>query len=351
MRRQRVTLRDVARAADTTAMTVSNVLNGRSHAASADTAARVRAVIEQLGYRPNAAGRELRAARRMAIGVVIVDPSPYYLSDPFTAAMLAGLNDRLMRSGYSLILQGVPAPALGTVPILRQIASDGICLVASGSPAERRQILSRIAALGQPVVVIQDEADPALGDVAAVRLDDEAGATAIAQHLGQRPLRHVVLLVPGTDWPAIERREAAVRQVLSRMNVPPSITTVRCGDEGFDETRTALARAIDRHGLPDAIIGGNDRMALAALAVLAERDIAVPARVAVTGFNGLENHHYARPALTTVVAPAFQVGEQAATMLVDRLHTGTFAEQRVLVPVRFHAAHSSTLDMTRGEAS
>lgn len=344
---RRTTLRDVAEAAGTTTMTVSNVINGRSSQVSAETARRVIAASDRLGYRPHAAARHLRAAKRMAVGVVIVDPSPYYLSDPFTAAMLAGLNETLGRHGYSLILQGVQARDLGTVPMLRHIESDGLCVVASGSAKERRKILSRIAGLGQPVVVVQDEAAADLDDSCAILLDDSGGACAVAAHLCERHLRSVVMLVPAVEWPAMVRREEAVRRVLSSLPEPPAFTVLRCAAEGFEATQHELAGQIDRSGLPDAIVGGNDRMALAALKLLAQRNIDVPGRVRVTGFNGLENHLYADPALTTVVSPAFRLGEEAASALVARLKTGTFEWRRKVLPVQFVANRSSQIDADR----
>jgi LacI family transcriptional regulator len=330
---RRVTLRDVAREAGTTTMTVSNVLNGRSDQVGPDTARRVLAATDRLGYRPLAAARQLRAAKRMAIGVVIVDPSPYYLSDPFTSAMLAGLNEALARAGYSLILRGAPAPALGEIPMLRSVECDGMCLVASGPSKERKRILERVASLSVPVVVIQDESGP--DDSCAVMLDDAGGADAVARHLARGNPRRVAMLVPGVEWPAMVRREAAVRKVF------PNAAVLRCADEGFEATQATLAAHIDAAGLPDALIGGNDRMALAALRLFAARGIPVPTRVRVTGFNGLENHHYAEPPLTTVFSPAFQLGETAADALVHRLAEGSFEFRRRVLPVRFAADRSS----------
>lgn len=338
---RRMTLRDVAEAAGTTTMTVSNVINGRTGQVGAETARRVIAASDRLGYRPLAAARHLRADRRMAVGVVIVDPSPYYLSDPFTSAMLAGLNDALGRHGYSLILQGVPASDLASVPMLRHVESDGLCVVPSGPAKERRKILARIAGLGQPVVVIQDEAVASLGDACAIRLDDAGGARELAEHLGRAAPHSVVMLVPAVEWPAMVRREDGVRRVFAASAAPPQFTVLRCAGESFEATQRELARHIDAHGLPDAIVGGNDRMALAALRLLAERGITVPGRVRVTGFNGLENHLYADPPLTTVISPAFNLGEEAATALIDRLKTGAFAWRRKVLPVRFVANRSS----------
>lgn len=120
------------------------------------------------------------------------------------------------------------------------------------------------------------------------------------------------MLLPSVSWAAMERREAGVRSVLSTMARPPAFHVVRCGDEGFDDTQAAFALHVEMHGLPDVVIGGNDRMAIAAMKFIQTLGRAVPADVRVTGFNGFDFWRYASPELTTVFSPAFQLGAESA---------------------------------------
>lgn len=115
----------------------------------------------------------------------------------------------------------------------------------------------------------------------------QAGAE-IARHLFNRSSKHAVMLLPSVSWAAMERREAGVRSVLSTMARPPAFHVVRCGDEGFDDTQAAFALHVEIHGLPDVVIGGNDRMAIAAMKFIQTLGLAVPADVRVTGFNGFD---------------------------------------------------------------
>ena len=162
------TLRDVAQLARTTPMTVSNVINGRSGQVGAKMKARVLAACERLEYRPHANARQLRTNRRMTVGVIVVDPSAHYLSDPFTAALLAGLNDVLHAAGYSIVLQGASIRSLASVPLLKRIESDGICLLTSGGFQERSKTIAQVAGLGQPVVLMQDEIPDSVTDGCSV---------------------------------------------------------------------------------------------------------------------------------------------------------------------------------------
>ena len=329
------TLRDVAHLARTTPMTVSNVINGRSGQVGAKMTARVLAACERLDYRPHANARQLRTNRRMTVGVIVVDPSAHYLSDPFTAAMLAGLNDVLHAAGYSIVLQGASIDSLASVSLLKRIESDGICLLTSGAPAERRRTIAQVAALGQPVVLIQDEIPDSVADGCSLIQDDAAGGAELARHLFAQACRHAVMLVPAVAWAAMERREAGVRSVLEHMKKAPVFHMLRCGDEAFETTQAALAGHIQLHGEPDVVIGGNDRMAIAAMKLLISRGRRVPADVRVTGFNGFDFWRYASPELTTVFSPAFQLGEEGGRALLARLGTGRFAWRQRALPVVF----------------
>jgi len=338
-----VTLRDVALAARTTPMTVSNVINGRKGQVGAKMIARVLAACERLDYRPHANARQLRTNRRMTVGVIIVDPSAHYLSDPFTAALLAGLNDVLQVAGYSIVLQGASLADLATLPLLRRIESDGICLLTSGAAAQRRETIAQVAALGQPLVLIQDELPDTISDGCSLIQDDAAGGAEIARHLFQRPCRQAVMLVPSVSWAAMERREAGVRAVLATMARPPAFHVVHCGDEGFDDTQAAFALHVEKQGVPDVVIGGNDRMAIAAMKLLQARGCSVPADVRITGFNGFDFWRHASPELTTVFSPAFQLGEEGARALLKRLETGNFPWRKRALPVVFAPTVSSVI--------
>ncbi len=339
--RSAVTLRDVALEAGTTPMTVSNVLNNRAGQVGQELRERVLATCARLGYRPNAGAQLLRNKRHMAIGVIMVDPSPYYLSDPFTAAVLAGLTDEFRKHGYSIVLHGATHDDIASLPLLQRIGSDGICLFPSGTAAMRHTLLDRVAAMDQPIVLIQDDNPESVRDVFSVTQDDQGGGAELARHLFAQPAQHAVMLLPELSWPAMERREAGVRSHLARLENPPPFHIVRCGDESFDATQAAFTEHCRQHGEPDVVIGGNDRMAIAVMKWLMERHRRIPEDVRVTGFNGFDFWRYVTPELTTVRSPAFRLGEEAAQAMVRRLQQGSFTARSLVLPVEFVAQRSS----------
>jgi LacI family transcriptional regulator len=103
------TIRDVAKAAGVSPMTISNFLNERTGTMRPETRGRIAAEIERLGYRPHSMARGLRLAKQLSIGMIIIDEAPQYLADPFTTHVVAGLSNRLNTMGYGLLMQGLSA--------------------------------------------------------------------------------------------------------------------------------------------------------------------------------------------------------------------------------------------------
>lgn len=335
--RGKVTLKDVALAAGVTPMTVSNVLNGRHGQVGADTTARVTAAVERLGYRPNAMARRLREQRSLAIGMLVLDDVPEFLNDHFTSQVIAGLSNIATDSGYSLVLQGVRSANLESASLLAQIETDGVCAILSGPRVQRHRLIGRLVDMGLPVVMIQERYKAP--SVCCVRQDDRGGASEVARHLIGGGARKIFMLLPEEEWPAMNEREKGVRAVCTKAGA--ELVLIRCGDEGVEDTRAALAAALETHGLPDAVLGGNDRMAVAAMMQLIEDGVVVPGQVKVTGFNGFEWGHFGMPKLTTARSPAYQIGQRAGAELLSYFKDGSFENPEVVLPVTFVPGQTS----------
>jgi LacI family transcriptional regulator len=322
----------VARAARVSAMTVSNVVNQRFDMMSAATRTRVERAITRLGYRQHASARSLRLAQRFAVGMVVVDPSPAFMADPFITQIVAGLCNVLGVQGFSLTLAGATAQRLQHTVVLRHNATDALCVMLSGPPAERRRHLRRIAALRQPIVLIQETMRVAGGDLCSVRQDDFVGAQALAQRVVQQGARTVLVLVPSLAWPAIEARQRGIEAAM-RGRRGARVITLACGNEDFATTQAALDECAARHGLPDAIMAANDQMGIAALKWLRLRGVRVPQDILLTGFNAFDFWQYTDPVLTTVRSPAYELGEASGRAIMQRLTERRFAQRDIVLPV------------------
>ena len=219
--------------------------------------------------------------------------------------------------------------------ITRNFEVGGFCAMLSGSPAERREVIAGLSALDQPVIVFQEALDSPYPDFCVVRQDDRAGGRLLADHLLARRVESYLVIVPRQGWPAVENRVAGLREGLLHANRSASITVIELMSESFADVQAAVARHLETNVLPGAMVGANDLIATAAMLYLIDRGHRIPEDVRIVGFNGFEAHRYSRPRLTTVISPAYAIGEQAGEAMLGRLATGTFQVAEYVLPVIF----------------
>jgi len=332
-KRRRVTIKDVAAAANVSPMTVSNVINGRHQFVGEATRKAVEKEIARLNYRVQESARGLRTSYRRSVGIAIVDETQTFLSDHFNSHVVAGLSNVLSRNNHTLLVQGIPPQQFSKSLVVQNFAVDGFCVIMSGPPARRSEIVDTLIRLDQPVVLIQETDMPPAEDICVVRQDDAGGGRVLADHLAARRLNRYLVIKPETEWPAIEARVAGFCEAIAHLVPGAVIDIVRTATEDFDSVQRSVAAYLDDHPLPDAIFGANDRLAIGAMLLLQARNIAIPGKVRIAGFNGFESRRYARPLITTVISPAYAIGERAAQILLDRFAEHHFRDKDIVLPV------------------
>lgn len=327
-----VTLRDVAREAGVSSMTVSNVVRGKFGSMSDGTRARVVEAIAALGYRPHSAARHLKLARRFSVGMLVVDESPRFLADPFITELVAGLSNHLGEQGYDIVLQGMRSDQLRRSTLIQNVRTDGLCVLLSGGRGERVAALEVLHRLRQPMVLFQETVANAGADMCSVRQDDREGGRMLASLLLGGGDRELVMMIPELKWPAIGERVAGVREAIAGSGTDARLTIVPTAN-GFEDMQAAVAAHIETHGVPDAVLAGNDQIGFAVTKYLTARGLAVPEDVRVTGFNAFEFWRYSDVMLTTVRSPAYQLGERGGAEILARLEEGAFPDRDVVLPV------------------
>jgi LacI family transcriptional regulator len=336
--RRAVTMHDVAALAGVSAMTVSNVVNGRGRPVREETRERVLAAIAELNYRPSSSGRDLRLGKRFTIGVVVVDAISDLLSSPFTTGLLSGLCEVLNEEGYVVMLQGIrPQDFEQTFPF-RQAGADAYCIKLTGSAEGRADMLRVLERIEEPLIVVH-EAMPLTGaDRMTIRQDDFGGARLMARHLRARGVLRPVLVTTRNSAPMGSRRIAGFRAGFADADIPvitaPSNNLVG-GLAAIEDYLKAIGE------LPDALVCANDEFAYAALRVAQARGLNVPADIMVTGFNGFRPPAYFNPSLTCVVSRPADIGRAAARCLMRRMAGHPFETRDLVLPLSLRMGEST----------
>lgn len=307
----RVSMAHVAERAGVSAQTVSRVANGSPRVDPA-TRARVEKAMADLGYRMHRAARALRTGQTSTIGLVVST-----LASVGNSRMLQAISEAAAARDYALAV--VTVGERGIRDAFARLRSQGV---------DGAVVLNEATELARDVdppgdlhlVVVDSPADPRF---AIVQTDHAGGARAATAHLldqGHATVHH--LAGPARSYAARER-ERGWRDALGDAGITPS-EPVR----GDWTSASGYRAALD---LDDAtaVFVANDQMALGALRAFAEAGRAIPADVAVVGFDDIADAAEFRPPLTTVRQDFDALGARAVDALIGAIEGGAAVVETV----------------------
>ncbi len=316
------TLYDVAREAGVSTATVSRVVHDQDRVRPS-TRRRVLEAIEALGYVPNSAAQSLVQRRNEVIGLVAIEsrgPETDIERDGllFIEEVLRGVERSLSEIGWSLLisfLRGLdPAAAYQR---MQKISGkvDGM-LIAEGIVGSEQLAL---LAARIPIALIAAYPDEPHADV--IGADNRSGTKAAVCHMVELHGRTRLFYIAGpAEAPDARERRSAFEEAVAEhpgATLAGSFTGRFAAISGQLAVREILAGP--RRELPDAIVCGNDQMAIGAMRELQTAGIRVPADVAVVGFDDIPLSTLLVPPLTTVRQPMRLLGERACSRLLQRI--------------------------------
>jgi LacI family transcriptional regulator len=326
------TLRDVARRAGVSPMTVSRVVNG-SHSVSPELRARVDEALAETGYIPNTVARNLRTRRTDTVGLLLPD-----MTNPFFTTLAHGVETATREAGISLLLANSDEredEEQRLVPVLLQRQVDGLLVVPAGA-AEPTIRLCREQ--GVPLVFVDRRPEGLAVD--SVRADSEGGALQLGRLLlGLGHRRFAVLTGPETVSTAVDRVQGFCQAFAEVAGIqPPRIIH---GAFSIESGRAMALEAAKDVPPPTAIFAANNFIAIGVLHALVELGLRVPEDVAVVGFDDLPPAMVTFPFLTVAAQPAFEMGRRSVALLFERVARPKGPVQDVVLPTELVLRRSS----------
>ncbi|KKC31752.1 LacI family DNA-binding transcriptional regulator [Devosia psychrophila] len=312
MQGRRATQKDVARLAGVSQASVSMVLSGSpSPALSAETLYRINEAAAELGYTPNRFAQALKTNRTMTIACMVPD-----ITNPFYPALMRGIQSVTDTLGYDVIAvntDGTMERERHFLDWSRQGRVDGLIGVFFNL---RAQDFKPLIDAGMPVVRIES-AKKRGGDLAIddIYVDSQAASFAVTQYLIAKGHRRIAM-VAGRGGPQAVRIEGYKAALAAASLIPDVMLETAFSEEnGF----AAAEKILQREERPTAIFAANDLMAIGVMQLLRERNVAIPADIAVVGFDDISAAKLVTPSLTTVAQFQYQMGVKAAEILMQRL--------------------------------
>lgn len=312
----RARIADVAREAGVSKAAVSFAFNNPTRLRP-ETAARIRRVANELGYRPHPVARMLTAGSTATIGIVSPQALAQVFANPFFPLFAEGVATVTEDRGFGLLfispLQGSLERAMARATV------DGVIVVGLD---RRHPEVESIRRAGLPVVLVDAPAWPEHG---AIEVDDFAGAQAAARHLlelGHRDLLVMTMhpsLAQEDGSSVMGRRLAGYRRAFEDFGLDLPDEQVVVGPATFEGGEAAFLRAWEEGLRPTAVLSMSDAAAAGVLQAARHLGLSVPDELSVVGFDDLPLTRFTDPPLTTVHQPVRRKGEEAARMLLEAL--------------------------------
>jgi LacI family transcriptional regulator len=345
-KRQRPTLKDIARDVGVHVSTISRALNPKSgHAVSPELLKKIRSVSNRRGYTPNIAARFLKTNRSRMIGVMIPD-----ITDPVFPPIIRGIEDSLARYGYVAILANTDGDARRQLQILEAMRPRGVDGLILASVTRREQELSRLAA-GVPVVTVSRRTDdPRFSSVVH---DEDGGIRRVLTHLASRGHRDIAAIAGPQGVSTGHNRYASYVRHSEQLGLAvksPLVSFARFFNE-MEGERCAEELLIAGHRFT-AIVCANDRLAIGAITAFRRHGLDCPHDISITGFNDMASADRLSPPLTTVRVQHYKAGVEAAELIVDILENAIVEPRHIVLPVDLIVRESTrSLIRNAGEAA
>jgi LacI family transcriptional regulator len=323
-----VTLKDIAQRVGVSITTASRALGGYEDVAET-TREKVLRAAEELGYYPSATARQLQKQRTDTIGFVIPTFGPRF-SDPYFSELLAGIGNEAAHHNFDLLVSTRSPDSSEEEEAYRRLVDgrrvDGVLVVRTRIKDPR---LSYLMQRDFPFVAFGRSR--ANEDFPYLDVDGQKGLRDAVQHLIDVGHERIAYISAPRNLTFATHRLAGYKQALQENRLAYDKDLVVVGHLTEEDGYQAAHRLLSLSNPPTAIAVANDLMALGAMRAAHERGLDVGHDMAITGFDDIPLAAHARPALTTVRQPIYDIGRRVCQMLIRVIKGEPLAERHILL--------------------
>lgn len=317
------TILDVAKKAGVSKATVSRVLSGNGYV-SQEKKDRVYQAIAETDYRPNLLARNLATKKTQTIGLVVTNT---LYSGNYFSELLFHSARMMEQHGRQLILADGKHSAeeeRAAIQFLLDLRCDGIIIYPRFLSIDEMDEI--VAQHKQPVLVLNRRLR--LNESYCIYSDQKASCMQAVRHLIQLGHRDIAFVTGSLDSPTGMERLCGYKAALDEQQIPVTDALIVEGKWTAQSGMAAAITLLDRHTPFTALVASNDEMAIGAMKVLAERNIAVPAQVSVIGFDDITLAPFTQPSLSSMKLPVTEMIQEIFNRLVSMLDGGEFHKRK-----------------------
>ncbi|WP_282940602.1 LacI family DNA-binding transcriptional regulator [Paenibacillus sp. RC67] len=314
---------DVAAKAGVSPATVSRVLNNNSNVTS-KTKDRVLKIIHELGYQPNAAAKNLRSQKAMAIGVIVPE-----INNSYYAEVIKGIENQAYALKYKVLIcdtSNNKEKELEFINLLMNKTVDGMILV---TPMMSDEEICHWADMDYCIGIVGRYIEH--DKIPCVYTDNVKFSKEVVNHLVEQGHKEIAFLSGYADAiDSYERLEGYLKG-LREHHISFRPEWIENGNFNKLGGYEALKRLVDKQVSFTAIYAANDEMALGVYQACTELGIKIPEQLAVIGVDNNRISRYISPQLSTVNQPKNKMGGAIVDRLIHQLERGEITENRVII--------------------
>jgi LacI family transcriptional regulator len=309
--RVRARLKDIAVATGFSANTVSLALRG-SLRLPEETRERILKAAEQLNYRPNKIARSLVHSASRTIGLVMTN-----IMNPTLTLAAHTIESELTLAGYAMMFAASDSSVDNerrAIELFISYQVDGILVY----PANHREYRHLKAAdeAGTPVLMLVDLPGSGLD---TVTIDDKVGAYRAVRHLCALGHRRIAMLDGGRALGNFDKMRGAQLAAKEAGLGEDAIMVFEPDGHSPSHGYAATERIVAAEPRPTALFASTDQLAIGALHWCRENGVAVPADMAVVGYDNTEISRYGALPLTTVNYAADEISRLGVDRILKRI--------------------------------
>ena len=327
------TISDVAKRAGVAPVTVSRVINNAPNV-SVSTREKVQQAIKALGYVPSGAAQSLRSKRTRSLALLVSD-----ITNAFWTTVARGVEDAAQSHNYSILLCNTDENQTKQQRYLDVVISqrvDGVIIAPYDSDAEN---LAKLRHRNIPTVVVDRQING--WDIDTVIGDSISGARALVQHLINLGHKRIAMISGPANTSTSMDRIAGYHIALNEAGIPFEPCLIKYGEFRAASGEQLSLELLDGDPNPTAIFAANNVIAMGVVDALEKRGLRVPQDIALVCFDDLPKTSHFFPFLTVAVQPAYEMGVNAAQLLLSRLGAEVNLQPRqVVLPTRLIIRHS-----------
>ncbi len=336
MAKRRVSLKDIAKELGVSISTVSRALKDH-YDLSPEMIAKVKALATEWNYTPNPFAMSLLKHQTKTIGVIVPD-----IVTHFYASIISGIEKKAAEEGYYIIISSSQESGQKETENLNNLLNlrvDGLIVCLAQDSTDYAHF-DKVLASEVPLVFMDRVCRT--DEFSSVVIDNIEAAKALTIHLFENGFRKIAHIAGPPNLNITRERIEGYKQGLEACGLAFDPKFLLHCNLSIEEAAATTNQLLSLKTTPDAIFGVNDTVIFSAMKEIKKKGLKVPQDIALVGFTDEFHATVVEPNLTAVAHPTFEIGKEAARLLLNEINSDKKTDaQKVVMKARLVARESS----------